>query len=329
MSGILDNKSRVLDTIITAEGRRQLALGGVDIRYVTFTDGATFYSADAASGSQDATQRIYFESCQLPQDNVMFRADNDGNVTPFSNNSTAIPGNGGVLLDYSFNALTSSLVGTTMQNVTKLTGSTFTAAAQSLLGSSAENFNNLYLVASQNATFEDNAFAIGPDHVTFTIMNDRPISDDANFIANINSLDSLYSDVRFSNFINFRYLPPINKVSDTFLDKSNPDTLGQYLLGIYAPLSRLKRLSHADINDELEYYRLTGYMKTVNFDPTSTSSDMVGQFFETSNDSLRKLDVIEFGIDDVTGQHVFFVGKCEVDQNGTDTFLHIFTLIFK
>ena len=41
MSGILDNKSRVLDTVITTEGRRQLAEGGVDIQYVTFTDGAT------------------------------------------------------------------------------------------------------------------------------------------------------------------------------------------------------------------------------------------------------------------------------------------------
>jgi hypothetical protein len=89
MSGILDSKTRVLDTIVTLEGRRQLATGGINIRYVSFTDAATYYAADIVSGSADATLRLYLESCNLPQDQVTFQADSDGRLLPYASNDSA------------------------------------------------------------------------------------------------------------------------------------------------------------------------------------------------------------------------------------------------
>ena len=61
MAGILDSKSRILDTILTLEGKKQLSNGGIGIKYVTFTDNATYYAADLENGASSATNRIYFE----------------------------------------------------------------------------------------------------------------------------------------------------------------------------------------------------------------------------------------------------------------------------
>jgi hypothetical protein len=77
-----------------------------------------------------------------------------------------------------------------------------------------------------------------------------------------------------------------------------------------------------------------GYSTTIRFDPTSTDNNLVGQFFEISNDKLKKLDIVDYGRL-MTGDpsspvaHVFFVGKTIVDEKGTDTFLHLFTLVFE
>ena len=38
MAGLLDPKSRILDSIITEEGRRQIINGGMKIRFATFSD---------------------------------------------------------------------------------------------------------------------------------------------------------------------------------------------------------------------------------------------------------------------------------------------------
>lgn len=335
MSGILDSKSRVLDTIVTTEGKRQLARGGLDVRYVTFSDGGTFYKADVASGSQDATKRIYLESCQLPQDDISFQADDDGNVTTFRN-SDGVQVSGGRIIDYSFSSVSSSVITGSLQTSNTLTGSSFLNAAETLLAASFDNFSKLRVVATKDNIFEDDGFGAGPNNVTFAINNDRPISDPNQFMTHVGSLDSVFSDPRFSNLPNFKYLPPVNKITDTALNKKVFKTISSDALGNYKPLGRTQAfgLTYAQTMSELAYYQSLGYMKVISFDPTSGDNRLVGQFFEKSFSSLRKLDIIDFGQFN-TGNasapvaHIFFVGKVEVDEKGTDTFLHLFTLVFE
>jgi len=315
MSGILDSKSRVLDTVITTEGRRQLANGGIDIQYITFTDAGTFYKADIASGSQDATQRIYLESCQLPQDNVMFQGNDAGEIQAFANASSIAMSNGGQILEYSFQALTGTFVGSPIQSTRALTGPEFATAANVLLGSSAENLSNLYPIASTNPLFDVDGFEMGPNEVTFTINNDRPVPQHMH-LANINNLASVFSDPRFSNLVNFQFLPPIN------VTNKSP-------LGNYVGLGLVRRMLFEHVFSELYYYESLGQLQKINFDPTSIANNVVGQFFEVSTGKVSKLDVIDYGIHPASNAHVFFVGKCVVDQNATDTFLHLFTLVFR
>jgi len=303
---------------------------------VSFTDGTAFYEAGTGGGATDATKRIYLEACQLPQDDITFRADDDGNVQPFRN-VDGIPIAGGRILAYSFEPLTSSVVtGRGSQSVSALHGDAFASKAETLLGSSIDNFRKMYLIATKDKIFEDDGFGIGPDEVTFTVTNERPISNPDQHVAHINALDSIFSDPRFSHKRNFQYLPPVNKFNDESVDRGDYRQLQQHYLGMYQPWGRthIHGLTYAQIMSELNHYRSLGYERIINFDPTSRENRLLGQFFERSFNTLRKLDVIDHGVHP-TGNpnapvsHIFFVGKVEVDERGTDTFLHLFTLVFE
>ena len=72
MAGILNDKKRVMDTIITNEGRRQVAEGELQIKYASFTDRGTFYTGNSGSIADDASSRLYFEATGRLQDQIIF-----------------------------------------------------------------------------------------------------------------------------------------------------------------------------------------------------------------------------------------------------------------
>jgi hypothetical protein len=80
MSGILDSKSRIIDAILTTEGRRQMAEDTFEISYATFTDAGVSYVTDKIDGHQDPTVKIMFEACNLPQDQITFEANDEGKL---------------------------------------------------------------------------------------------------------------------------------------------------------------------------------------------------------------------------------------------------------
>ena len=59
VAGILDPKVRIIDTVITQEGKRQIAQGGLRAVYASVSDSKSFYGGTVASGSLDASSRIY------------------------------------------------------------------------------------------------------------------------------------------------------------------------------------------------------------------------------------------------------------------------------
>lgn len=331
MSGLLDSKTRILDTVVTLQGRRQLADGKLKVVYASFTDGATYYAADLTSGSADATVRVYLEQCNLPQDQITFEADDSGQLQPFGNGA-GIPTRAGQIIDYSFNALTASVLTGSSQGMMVLSGDEFAAQATTLLASSIDNFTRLRMIGTRDNLFEDDGFALGNKQVEFTIHNKRPIPDATKHAAHINYLESLANDVRLSKLANFKFLPPVNKVDDTSVDTSDHRNTAVHQLGHYKPWGRthVLGLSHRQLETELAHFEQTGYSRVITFDPTSRDNTLVGQFFELHYNVMRKLDVIDYGQYTWHGnvRHAFFVGKVLTDQNGTHTFVHIFTLVF-
>lgn len=328
MSGILDNKSRVLDAIVTFEGRSQLAKGGLDVRYVSFSDAGAFYKADVASGSQDASDRVYLEACNLPQDQVTFQADSSGHLMPFANGS-GIQVFGGQFINYSLSYVTGNVMSGSTQTARVLKGDEFAYYAKQLLDSSTQNFSRLYMLSTRDKLFEDEGFGISNQNVTFTIGNNSPISDPTLYAANLNQVESLFSDVRMSAVPNFKFLPPLNKVVDSSLDKSDFRATTKYQLGHYKPWGRphVFGLTKEQIDLELLHHEMMKCSRVVSFDPTSTGNHLVAQVFEVNNNIMNKLDVIDYPVKGTTNRY-FFVGKVLTDENGTDTFIHIFTMVF-
>ena len=81
--GILDSKSRIMDVILTSEGRRQKAEGTFRVSFATFSDNEVGYKADGIDGHVDPVGKIYLEACNLPQDQVIFEANDEGNIIAF------------------------------------------------------------------------------------------------------------------------------------------------------------------------------------------------------------------------------------------------------
>jgi len=74
MAAILDPKTRFFDTLLTKEGRRQLASGELRMRYVSFSDRATTYddSGDGVIYNKDGS--VFFEAMSNPQDQIIHEA---------------------------------------------------------------------------------------------------------------------------------------------------------------------------------------------------------------------------------------------------------------
>jgi len=314
MAGILDAKTRIFDTFVTQEGRRQFASGKMKAEYYSFTDAFAIYNTDTINtGSHlDETYRICFEATSLPQDQVTFEADDSGKLMAFRSSGLTIQA--GQLFSGSLGQF--------------VTGSDFASLSGDLLTSaSIDAFSRLRVLGSPD--FFDqrfNEFLIGNDNLKFTVTNNLPISASALQSVKVNSIESLFMDKRLSHVPNFKYLPPVNKARIGNTTSS---------LGVFPSLGQAPILTNDDLENEFRYSDQLGFKQTVTFLQTSRQNNLVCQMFEVAGNAITKLDVIDFGLFTVPNdiefptKHVFFVGKVFIDDTGTTTFVNMFSLIFE
>ena len=320
MSGILNPKQRILDTIVTSEGRRQMVSGKFKVEFVTFSDATTFYEADAVSGSSDASKRIYLESCLLPQDQVTFETDDAGKLMPFKNATD-------------FDVLGGKIYSGSSSDFEFLTGSDFASTAQTLIGSTPENFKNIYSIGTIDTIFEDDEFLISDQAIRFIIDDKRPIKDPSLQTIQITNLEGFFQDKKFSNVPNFQYLPPLNKTPDG-IDLKDQGVINTYKVGFFKPLGPVKKLTYDEISEEIQQAEKSGCVKVIKFDPTNNLNRLACQFFEIRRNEILKLDVLDFGFFKTgnpasPNRHVFFAGKVFLDDFGVHTFVRLFTLVFE
>jgi hypothetical protein len=366
MSGILDSKTRVMDTILTQQGRKQLANGGLSIAYATFSDGNSFYSSDIVSGSTDASERLYLEVCSLPQDMITFEADDSGKLLPFTVST------GSVSPQYTLLA-GQILSGSDGSEVT-LTDSAFSSEASRFAESSLQNFRNLYVIGSRDSLLdrgEGDRFVLSSHETVFSVDDMNPVSDPNLHTANVSDMESFFNDPRFGRLPNFKFLPPLRvspiitekmkrrlknesylesktnrhvgtkqipawaKMIKTMFGRQKTD-IDKYprhsFLGSYRPLGTTKTVTDEEILTDLKRFEKKGYRTDVEFAVRPIQNKVMCQIFEQQNGSLLKLDVLNFGsITLENGQlgDVYFVGKVVTDEVGVNTFLHIFTMVFE
>lgn len=310
MTGVLDKKSRMLDTLLTREGRRQLATGALRISFVSFTDAETFYQGDSVSGSADASERLFLEACDLPHDQITFEADDSGKLKPFRSSP--------------LDALEGKILSGSSDGMFVVTGSEFVSLAGQLLSSSVDSFNKLYAIRTDDAFFdEEREFKANTDQIVFTINDTIPFGRREIKAANIDKIESLFQDKRLSNLPNFQYLPPVNR---SVTRGSDTTPLGNY------PIIGQNKTPLTFDQIEADIARREQFI--IDFNQTTLQSNVFCQLFEINHDQVLKLDIIDFGDvnstnPDAPDKRVFFAGKVFVDSFGCQTFVNIFTIIFE
>jgi hypothetical protein len=340
MSGFLDSKERIMDTILTTEGKGQISVGKFRASYYSFSDAGAFYKLDTSlSGAVDAANRVYLEASSLPQDMITLQSDDAGKLFKFPGSTTKIL-NGQLLVQVTG----SEQSGLTGIQYLPAMNDEFISQVTGVLGSSIDSFNKLYLLASPDI-FDENVvgFNLNINSASFQLTDNAPIQTGKAQNANLDNVNSLFQDQRLSNIPNFQFMPPVNK--------PRPGEVSGSLLGNFVNINSQPILTYSDVKESVQESVNNGFSVDLNFIDTSKPNNLICQFFELSNGQVVKLDVIDFGLfntngNDVTVQdrlraesdprirpdatkHVFFCGKVFTDSNNVNKFIRLFTLVFQ
>lgn len=301
MAGILDSKSRIMDVVITEQGRRQIATGQMRIEYATFTDLGSFYSGDEDGVIDDPSGRIYFEAASdLPSDLITFETDDAGLLVPYRADSFGAGGKN-LTIDGSPRG--------------KSSGS---QAAEAISQAILESWGNLQVIGSIDPLDDSQGFQPSRNQISFTIRDDFPFKKNEVKVAVIDDVESLNHDMRLSNLENFKYLPPVN---------ASGDLSGR-------PIGSFPNLNETLDQDRQQFESRISQLEyaDVEFIETSIENNFVMQVFELSeDDGMIKLDVIDYGsrpssTDKAKMVRTLFAGKILTDGFGNPTFVNIFTL---
>lgn len=319
MAGILNNKERIIDFIITKEGKRQATSGQLKVEYASFTDLHTFYelsgSAQTPELSSNAENRIFFEATDRYQDVIVPELEAGNSLRPFK---TA---------DFQFNGVTVSS-GTfkvgfqDKHNI--ITGSAITNIAEKSLHGITQNFSDMRVLSTEDNFSDTSGFSLSRATGSFDIWNNMAMGRTATETheVTLEESESLFADRRFSHFSNFSYLPPVNLPTIEFPD-------GQPM-GNYPRLNEAEAITYRDLKEQLSDKQ----MVELEFSDTSRDNNLVGQVFEFSSAGIEKLSIIDFGEFEAenpysTEKRVYFVGKMYRDSNGSETFMNIFTMVLE
>ena len=199
--GILDKKSRIMDVIVTPEGRRQMHSGDFRAEFVSFSDRSSYYTPAAITGSvaEDASKRIYFEAKQLPIDQIVFEVDSDGQLLGSDiDPNIRLFGDGGILERTGSNG--------TFQ---KIPDNKFIKVAEGITSSSIENLSKLKIIGSVNSTKFN--MDLPDNRIVFNITNLAPFGKlPIKTIIDLSSAEPIVYDTNLNHIEQFRFMPPKN-----------------------------------------------------------------------------------------------------------------------
>lgn len=321
MTGILDSKSRIMDTILTVSGRNQAARGELDVKFATISDRQINYTTGSLKVFDDVTSRIYFESFSDDNDTVVYELDAKGQLQPFVSDDYMIYG--GLPYDVTASQETIDIGGKFGKTVN--TPGSINLVSDKIIQGSTNNFKRLMIIGSRQIEKYDKniPFEIDLNQIDFEITNSSPVDiESSQAILNVDQTESVFLDKKLGNFINYKFLPPVTK---TFEDSSISTPLGNY--------SNINQASLETFDDVKEYLQGKEY-REINFRKTSNSNNILCQLFSVNaiKNQLEKLSIIdvgEFPVQNKNNPHLFFAGKIYRDSVGSLTFVNIFTIVLE
>jgi hypothetical protein len=334
MAGILDNKKRIMDVAITEEGRRQMSSGKMKIEFVSFTDRHTYYEGDIASGSVNASDRIFLEATSLPQDSITFETDSSGNIVSFAGGDLELDPAGFIY---------EPSTATVLKKV--VSPDIFSSLTASLLKQTLDSFKNQFLIGTYPFNDVSSSFGADHDYISFNVNDTGPAASSATMP--VDSLNpSPFNDVMlFTRHTD--YLPPIftdtagTKKIMTAPGSSWPDLTGGKSMDTLSDVVRHVFIGKPDLGTNLtpsvpdmEIHDLIQPNTTVKLIGSGTPDmNIACQMFEIAkNDTkITKLEMVDTGYwTSPAGYSIraVFAGKVFIDSVNTPCFVPMFTLLF-
>jgi hypothetical protein len=352
--GILDKKSRIMDVIVTPEGRRQMHSGEFNAEFVSFSDSKAYYSKDSVTGSiaEDATLRLYFEANQLPIDKIVFETDIDGQLLGSDiDPNIKLFGNGGILQRDEAGSFQ------------KVTGDSFVRISAGIVTSSISNIEKLNIIGSTNSNSYN--MDIGSDNkIKFDIQNKIPFGNlPIKNIRDMENIEPIVYDPDLNHIKQFQFLPPVDRKGNKYGNYRNngvekninsfddiiekigylPEDSVASLTSLNKYKSSFLKREEVAIQDQLDQNNNLASSKNQNiqkksfvFRNSNFSSNFVTQIFEINgtNSSIDRLFFVDAGefIDENDksrqNKHVYYAGKVFKDKFNVPVFARIFTLVF-
>jgi len=290
--GILDSKTRIIDLILTNEGKRQLVNGEMVAEYISFSDSSISYN-------DEDLEKLILESNNLPQDEITPESDVNELLRKIVTSNFKIINS--KVYDINLNPLSGSELNNYFDEVSK---------------SSLENFKKLQIIKSYDSfdQFENLSSNITSSYFSITKddINQFDNTNKPNFNLNINTMPSIFLDPDASKSKNYLYLPPVDENNNQLFDYG------------------FKKGTNEIINDVSLRERLKNKKRSI-FKLTGSGKNHI-QIFQSQNDMLKKLDIIKHGefIDEESNKNeAYFAGKLIVDETGNSTFYRMFTILIK
>ena len=339
MAGILNKKERIMDVIVTREGRRQMADGNLRATFASFTDNMAFYESDIVSGSTDPTDRLYFEAFSTEADQIIYEKDDSGRLVGEINNPDLT-----LLGDQLFkkNAPGEFL---------ELTGSVFASEIDGIVTASIFNFKSQQIIGSEKGNqFNSKQFNLTRNKIYFNIDNYSPFqkSPDQSII-DLQATTPLFFDRRLANKPQFKWLPPVNTLGVQVANFENVKTFNafssKHLIREDSSWGKfLKDISIIDASQDIEgeeisdAYETQGgiietaesiaqgseiqdYLQkeTIKFEQTSNRNRLFCQMFEVNaegnNRKIIKLDILDMGVFNLSDKELLALKEINNNQS--------------
>lgn len=333
MAGILDSKSRVMDTFLTEEGRYRL-LKGLNIKYVSFTDDTVSYKNVSKNDDDIDVSKILFEAVSsqhdtiLPNTEVLVQSP-EKDVNDFFYNNSRDKLNDKI--GYSVFDATGSLIQfqtIITENSASLPGNSGAGGKSSIpQGKTFDDYvtnffsnifkeysktNSLYTIKE---TIEEERIILNKNTVNFDVPESVINTNSSETIEQYNN-EIYQHDQRinkFSTALKNKYLPPVNFGTNTLIEELPIETL-----------------TLTDVINDLFFYE--NNEDVIRYRETSELNNSLMQIYEIDrkNKRIEKLRLIETDENRITIRSTGTVLKYKIIMCGkivNNRFFNIFSIV--
>jgi hypothetical protein len=309
MAGILDNKSRILDFILTDIGKEQLRNGRLKFEFATFSDQNAFYEEGENDTLKEKEDFFNLESFKRYQDQIIPKSFENGIIRNFKLSDLSI---------FNSNVLSGSSI---INNPAELKVS---------LNKFSQNISNNFkdnMILSEFEDLFEKKFEVSP--LQTTIENNFNIVGENNV-----DIPNIPLDYRFSNLINYIYLPPLELLPDEDNNQEYSDLLRKYIAPDKRPFGDLYENDNIRLKITLRNSQIAKNLygsKKINLNIDDQNNVILQSFLVNDNNEITKYTSVKIAsmLNDNEKKDYYLFGKVFKNEDDSYSFIDAFILIIE